>query len=139
MNSALLILHFFGLGAAFVSGFGTFLVQTVINKSPTADAAVLTRAQRPLSLFGDAGLGILWVTGLILLYSRRSGFASLPSPFWWKFGCTIAMTAMVGLTHMMEGRARRGDVVAISRLPILRRLATTFLLLALVFAVLAFA
>ena len=74
LNAFLLILHLFGLGAGFVSGFGTFLVQTVINKSPIADAVILTRVQRPLSFFGDAGLGILWVTGLIMVYSRWSGF-----------------------------------------------------------------
>jgi hypothetical protein len=138
LNAFLLILHLFGLGAGFVSGFGTFLVQTVINKSPIADAVILTRVQRPLSFFGDAGLGILWVTGLIMVYSRWSGFSSLPSPFWWKFASVIAMTAMVGVTHMTQARARRGDVVAINRLPILRRLATSFLLLALIFAVVAF-
>jgi hypothetical protein len=48
------------------------------------------------------------------------------------------MTAMVGVTHMTEARGRRGDVVAINRLPIVRRLATSFLLLALAFAVVAF-
>ena len=138
MNATLLILHLFGLGAGFVSGFGTFLVQTVINKSPIADATALTRVQRPLQLFGDAGLGILWVTGVILVYSKWNGFSSLPSPFWWKFASAIALTAMVGVIHMTEARARRGDVVAINRLPILRRLSTSFLLLALIFAVIAF-
>jgi hypothetical protein len=139
LNDFLLILHLFGLGACFVSGFGTFLVQTVINKSPIADATVLARVQRPLSLFGDAGLGLLWLTGAILVYSRWNGFSSLPNPFWWKLAFVLAMTAMVGITHMAEARARRGDVVAINRLPILRRLATSFLLLALIFAVIAFA
>jgi len=138
LNAVLLILHLFGLGAGFVAGFGTFLVQTVINKSPSADAPVLARVQRPLSLFGDAGVAILWVTGLIMVYSRRHGFSSLPNPFWWKFASVIALTAMIGVIHMTQARARRGDVVAIGRLPILRRLATTFLLLALVFAVVAF-
>jgi hypothetical protein len=138
LNAVLLILHFFGLGAGFVAGFGTFLVQTVINKSPAADAPVLARVQRPLTLFGDAGLAILWATGLLMVYSRWHGLSSLPSPFWWKFACVIALTAMVGVIHMTEARARRGDVVAIGRLPLFRRLATTFLLLALVFAVIAF-
>ena len=138
MKSLLLILHFFGLGAGFVAGFGTFLVQTVINKSPSADAPMLSRVQRPLALFGDAGLAILWITGLIMVFSRPGGPASLPTAFWWKLASVLALTAMVGVIHMTMARARRGDVVAIGRLPIFGRLATTFLLLALVFAVVAF-
>ena len=78
MRNLLLILHFFGLGATFVAGFGTFLVQTVINKSPTPDAPILFRAQRPLLLFGDAGLVILWVSGLVLVFSRPGGLGSYP-------------------------------------------------------------
>jgi len=81
---------------------------------------------------------LLWVTGLIMVYSRLDGFSSLPNTFWWKSVSVVAMTALVGFTHVTEARARRGDVVAISRLPILRRLATSFLLLALIFAVVAF-
>lgn len=138
MNAVLLVLHFFGLGACFVDGFGGFLLQTVINKSPAADAAALSRAQRPLALFGDAGLALLWVTGLILVYSRWHGFAFLPSLFWWKLAAVVAMTGMVGVVHMTRAGARRGDVVAIGRLPIFGRLATTFLLIALVLAVAAF-
>ena len=138
MNALLLDLHFFGLGACFVGGFGGFLLQTVINKSPSADAPALVRAHRPLALFGDAGLALLWVTGLILVYSRWHGFAFLPHAFWWKLAAVIAMTGMTGVVHMTRGRARRGDVVAMGRLPIFGRLATTFLLLALVFAVAAF-
>jgi hypothetical protein len=138
MNALLLILHLFGLGAGFVSGFGTFLVQTVINKSPAADAPILSRVQRPLFLFGDAGLALLWATGLIMVYSRWNGFASLPAAFWWKLASVIAMTALVGMVHMTQARARRGDAAAIGRIPLFSRLATTFLLLALVFAVAAF-
>jgi hypothetical protein len=138
MHAVLLILHFFGLGAGFVAGFGNFLVQTVINKSPTADAPVLARAQWPLAIFGDAGLAILWVTGLILAFARPGGFASMPTAFWWKLASVIALTGMVGVIHMTLARARRGDVVAAGRLPIFGRFATTFLLLALVFAVVAF-
>jgi hypothetical protein len=138
MNAVLLVLHFFGLGACFVDGFGGFLLQTVINKSPAGDAAVLSRVQRPLAFFGGAGLAVLWATGLILVYSHWHGFASLPSPFFWKLAAVIAMTGMVGVVHVTRARARRGDVVAIGRLPIFGRLATTFLLLALVFAVAAF-
>jgi hypothetical protein len=134
----LLILHLFGLGAGFVAGFGTFLVQTVINKSPAADAPILSRANRPLALFGDAGLAILWATGLVMVFVRPGGLAALPAAFWWKLACVLALTAMVGVIHMTMARARRGDVVAIGRLPIFGRLATSFLLLAMVFAVIAF-
>src|SRR5258707_8273574 len=100
MKSTLLILHLFGLGAAFVAGFGTFLVQTVINKSPAADAPILSRVQPPLSLFGDAGLAILWVSGLIMVPLRPGGLDSLPTAFWWKFACVLALTAMAGVIHM---------------------------------------
>src|SRR5437667_8248208 len=87
VKNVLLILHFFGLGAGFVAGFGTFLVQTVINKSPAADAPILSRAQPPLAMFGEVGLVLLWVTGLIMVFSRSGGVGSLPPAFWWKFAC----------------------------------------------------
>src|SRR5205814_3943393 len=87
MKTLLLLLHVFGLGAGFVGGFGIFLVQTGINKSPAAEAPILARAQPPLAMFGDAGLILLWATGLIMVLSRPGGLGSLPAAFWWKIAC----------------------------------------------------
>jgi hypothetical protein len=137
MNEALLMLHFvgFGMGVAAAAGNGTVMGQ--IAQAP-GDAPVLSRLQPIFVRIGQIGVGLLWLTGLIMVWTRWGGPENLPSMFWVKFGCVIILTALVIYSSYLAARARAGDANARRQLPVVGPLNGVFLGLVIIFAVLAF-
>ena len=84
------------------------------------------------------GAALLWVTGLIMVWSKWDGFESLPQLFWVKFVFIWLLTINVGLIYMTYWQFRKGDVVKAVLLPILGPMAGISALLAVLFAALAF-
>ena len=141
MNTILLILHFLGLGAGFAASIGNNLVIMLIAKSPPAEVAGLRRFPMAMMPIGDIGLVLLWITGIILLWTKYGGadaFGALPWPFWAKIGCVVLMTVLVGMIHMAVGRMRRGDMAVAARMPVYGRIGAVLLMLIVIFAVMAF-
>jgi uncharacterized membrane protein len=138
-NEILLMLHFMGLGAGSAAAIGNFAVMLTVNKSPAQDAPTLTRVQPYLTRAGDIGLGLLWITGIIMVFTRWGGPGNLPTAFWWKLLFVVLLTIVVGLMHMMLGKVKRDrDMAAAARLPLFGRIASLCLILVTVFAVVAF-
>jgi uncharacterized membrane protein len=141
MNTILLILHFLGLGAGFAASIGNNLVIMLIAKSPPAEVAGLRRFPMAMMPIGDIGLVLLWITGIILLWTKYGGadaFGVLPWSFWAKIGCVVLMTVLVGMIHMAVGRMKRGDMAVAARMPVYGRIGAVLLLLIVIFAVMAF-
>jgi uncharacterized membrane protein len=141
MNNLLLILHFVGLGAGFAVSIGNNLVMMLAAKAPPQEAAGLRRFPPIMARIGDVGLALLWITGVILLWTKYGGIdgiAALPWPFWAKIICVILITALVGLIHMTVARIQRGDMSVAARMPIFGRVGAVLLLLIVIFAVMAF-
>jgi hypothetical protein len=104
-----------------------------------ADEAKVVRGVGPLlANVAAAGLLLLWVTGLIMVWSKWDGFGSLPSLFWAKAVFILTLTLVTGLIHMTYGQIRKGNVAIAARLPKLGPMAGVSSLLAVLFAVLAF-
>lgn len=138
MNEALLFLHFFGLMLGAAGGFTSAIVMRRALALPVDEAKVLRGLGPILANVSGIGLALLWITGLILVWSKWSGFASLPQMFWVKAIFIASLTIVVGLIHMTYGEIRKGNPAAASRLPKLGPLAGISALLAVLFAVLAF-
>ena len=137
-NELLLILHFLGLGAGMASSVGNFSLMVTIAKGPPQDAPILARVQPLLSRAGDIGLALLWISGLIMVFTRFGGFGNLPMAFWWKLLFVVVLTAVVGVVHALVARLNRGDQTVRARLPILGRIAAGVLLVVIILAVVAF-
>jgi hypothetical protein len=137
VNQILLILHFFGLGAAFAAGAGNAAVASQLQRSP-GDAPILSRMQPTFVLTGQIGLGLLWLTGLIMVWTRWSGPGSLPGTFWVKFGLVVVLTAVVIYVTILSNRARAGDEAAKRQLPMVAPFSGILLVLVVIFAVMAF-
>lgn len=69
-----------------------------------------------MSQLGRIGLPLLWVTGVILVYTRWNGFATLPWKFRVKLTAVVLLTATVTYNHRLERMIQRGNVAAVSRL-----------------------
>ena len=139
MNQFLLILHFFGLGIGAAGLLGGFVVQLAIDARPPGDAPALVQAFPRFARTGQIGLGLLLLTGVLLLWLKWSGSTPNPTMFILKMIFVLALIAMVVLLGINGKKAIRDrDMVAAGRLPLFRRIATTFLMLTVTFAVLTF-
>lgn len=137
MNQILLILHLFGFGAAIGASIGNFTIIRLITASP-GDAPVLGKVPPMLARVGQGGLGLLWLTGLIMVWSVFGGPQNLPGTFWIKFVCVLIVTAGVILLGLTLKRVQAGDAAARARLPLLGAITTGFLVLVVIFAVFTF-
>ena len=137
MNAILLMLHFFGLGGAFIAAAGNGIVASQIQRSPT-DAPVFSRLQPTFTMIGQIGLGLLWLTGIIMVWTRWGGPATLPGAFWAKFGLVVLLTGVVIYLIILSNRARAGDEAARRQLPMVGPFSGILLALVVIFAVLAF-
>jgi hypothetical protein len=137
MNEILLILHFFGLGAGFASSIGNFTVMQLIQASP-GDRPVLSKVPPVLARVGQVGLGLLWLTGLVLIWTKYGGPGNLDWAFWIKIACVVALTAIVVYLDLTIKKVQAGDVAAAAQLPLFGRAAAGLLVLVVVFAVIAF-
>lgn len=137
MNEILLILHFFGLAAAAGASIANTVVLRQVMAAP-GDAPVLGKVQLPLSRAGQVGLGLLWLTGLTMVWSRFGGPENLPWTFWIKFLCVLGVTGGVVMLDILAKRARAGDQGARGQLPIYGAATGSLLVLVVIFAVVTF-
>lgn len=139
MNSVLLFLHLVGLMLGAAGGLATAVIMRKAQAMPPEQAKVVRGLGPVLANVSAIGLALMWLTGLILVWSRWQGPASLPSLFWVKAIFIAALTVIVGLIHRTYAEVRGGNMAAAARLPVLGPLAGVSSLLAVFFAVLAFA
>ncbi len=138
MNEALLFLHFLGL----ILGAGPGAAMNVIVRRAAAappEQAQALRALGPvLANVSATGIAILWITGLIMVWTKWDGFANLPSLFWVKFAFVLLVTLFAILTLITYGQVRKGNMAAAARLAIYGPATGISALLAVLFAVIAF-
>lgn len=139
MNAFILFLHFFGLMLGAAGGFASgIIMRRAISMPP--DQAKTVRSLGPLLANVSAiGLVVLWVTGLILVWSKWNGLGSLPTLFWVKFVFVVTLTLASGAVHMTYAEIRRtGNVALGARLAKLGPAAGASATLAVLFAAFAF-
>ena len=85
MNQFLLFLHFVGLMLGATGGFGSAIVMRRAAGAPPEAARTLRELGPMLANVSAVGLGLMWLSGLIMVWSRWDGPGSLPGLFWVKF------------------------------------------------------
>lgn len=137
-NQLLLFLHFLGLTLGMASAWGNLVMGTLIEGAPAAERPILARFPPVMSKVGGGGLLLLWVTGLVLVFTKWNGFAGLPWQFHVKLTLVVLLTGAIGMIHALMAKARRGDMAAAARIPTVGLVATTLSVLVVLFAVLSF-
>jgi hypothetical protein len=138
MNDTLLFLHFLGLMLGAAGGFASAVIMRRALVLPAEEAKVVRGLGPILAKVSLAGLALLWATGVILVWVKWNGFASLPQLFWVKAIFILSLTAITILINMTYAEIRKGNAGVAARLPKLGPLAGLSALLAVLFAVLAF-
>jgi hypothetical protein len=138
MNEALLFLHFVGLMLGAAGGFASAIVMRRALTLPAEEANVLRGLGPTLANVSGIGVAVLWLTGLIMVWTKWDGFASLPQMFWIKAIFIVSLTVMTALIQMTYAEIRKGNPAAAAKLPKFGPVAGISALLAVLFAVLAF-
>jgi hypothetical protein len=138
MNDFILFLHFFGLMLGAAGGLGGSIVARRALALPAEQAQTLRGMGPIMANVAHVGVVVLWVTGLILVWSKWDGIASLPNLFWVKFVFVLTLTAASLAVHLTYAEIRKGNRAVASRLPILGPAAGVSALLAVLFAAYAF-
>jgi hypothetical protein len=138
MNEALLFLHFVGLMLGAAGGFASAVIMRRALVLPADEAKVVRGLGPILSKVSAIGVAVLWVTGLIMVWTKWDGFGSLPQMFWIKAIFIVSLTVMTALIQLTYAEIRKGNPAAAARLPKFGPMAGISALLAVLFAVLAF-
>jgi uncharacterized membrane protein len=137
VNQVLLILHLFGFGGGVGASLGNFIIGGLIAASPN-DAPTFNRMRLVLARLGQMALGLLWLTGIILIWSKWGGPAYVPQLFWLKLLLVLVLTALTVVMDLTVKAVRAGNTALASRLPTLGIAGAVLLILIVVIAVFAF-
>jgi len=137
-NHVVLILHFLGLALGFSVSFANLVMGRLISAAPPQEKAVLSQFPPNMSRVGSIALSLLWVTGLIPVFTKWGGFATLTWQFYVKLAAVLLLTATVLRIHRLERLLQRGDSAAGARIQSAGKVAMSLAVVALVFAVLTF-
>lgn len=134
----ILALHFLGLMMGAGGGFGSMIVMRSVANRPPEEAAVLRQLGPAMARFSFAGLILMLITGLALVWLKYDGFDAMPAMFWVKMVFVATLTLAALGTEFTYAAVKRGNVAAAARLPLFGPMAGLSSLLAVLFAALAF-
>lgn len=139
MNNILLIVHFIGFVMGFAGGIGSAVVMRFAAVSSAEGVAALKRLPPVFAQISAYGLALLWISGLILIWSVYGGPQNLPGLFWLKIAFVLILTALTGLQHATYGAIRRtGNGALAGRLKVIGPASGVSALIALIIAVFVF-
>jgi hypothetical protein len=138
LDQTLMVVHFLGLAMGLSTGFANMVMAGLIREAPPAEQAVLSRFPPAMSRIGTIGLALLWISGLLIVWTRYGSFAIIPRTFIVKIAAVVLLTIAVACIHVLMPRAQRGDQAAMARIQLLGRLTAPLAIIAIIFAVITF-
>ena len=138
MNEFLIFLHFVGLMIGAAGGITANILMRKARAMPPEEAMIIRKLGPLLAMLSAIGLTVLWITGLILVWSKWGGLGNLPGLFWLKLLLVVVFTGLIGVIHMTFAQIRKGNPAAATRLPILGPMAATTVILIVLVAVYTF-
>lgn len=111
----LLFLHFFGLVIGMGSGLAMSRMGPLAQNASDDQRSVLFSAGKMLSQNGHIGLGLLWVTGLLMVWLKYGALDGLGIFFWIKMILVVVLSASIGMASAAYKRVRAGDASAMPR------------------------
>lgn len=110
-------LHLAGLVIGMGAGFSSGQVAMRIGGAPPEARPVLAETYKTLSRLGHIGLGILIVTGLLVLFLKFGNPMSMGVWFWIKMALVVVLMGLVGFGSRTAKKAQSGDAAAIALAP----------------------
>lgn len=137
LQLALITLHLIVIALGIGLTASNFINTRLALRHGAEFAKGLGLQRHTISRFGDGVIGLIWVTGLLLLWMR--GTAGLTTVFHAKMAFVVALTVLHGLARATGGKMRRsGNMEMLPRLSNIVLLGWLSAVAALICAVLAF-
>lgn len=110
-------LHFAGLVIGMGAGFSSGQVAMRIGGAPVEARPVLADTYKALARLGHTGLGILIVTGLMILFMKYGTPMGMGVWFWIKMALVVVLIVVIGFGTRNAKKAQTGDAAAIALAP----------------------
>jgi hypothetical protein len=107
MYTLFLFTHFIALALGVGSGFAMIRMGIATRNLPPAEQGALFQKLSALRFNGMTGLGLLILSGLGMLWQRPGLFTSAGGLFHAKLTLVGLMVIVVGVSHMIMGKAKR--------------------------------
>jgi uncharacterized membrane protein len=138
INTILLWLHFIGLALGGAASFGIPVVGSRMQSAAPETRPLLMGIMHGLSSVGRAGLGLLIVTGPLMLWLKVGGVDGISVWFWVKMVLVLLLIAGVIYSGILFKRLQGGDVSVAPLMPRLGMANTAILVLIVLSAALTF-
>lgn len=138
INTILLWLHFIGLALGGAASFGIPVVGSRMPSASPETRPLLMGIMHGLSRVGRAGLGVLIVTGPLMLWLKFGGVGDVSVWFWVKMLLVLLLIAGVIYSGILFKRLQGGDASVAPLMPRLGMANTAILVLIVLSAVLTF-
>jgi len=135
------LLFWIHIVAIALGGAASFGIPVVGSRMPTASPEVrplLFSLMDGLSRLGRVAMGLLIVTGPLILWLKYGGAAALSAWFSVKMVLVVVLLVSVIFAGINGKRAERGDTVALQRAPMIGMFTSAVFVLVLLSAVFAF-
>jgi hypothetical protein len=130
--------HLMGLALGGAAGFGNAVVGQRLRAAGPDARTHLFDVAHGLAKLGKIGMGLLIVTGLLLIWLQFGGVGAFSWVFWLKMALLVALIADIIVMGRLEARAEGGDPSAMKHMPALGALSTLLLIGIVLCAVVAF-
>jgi protoporphyrinogen IX oxidase len=138
LNSFLFWIHLVALAMGGVATFGIPVVGSKIGGASPETRPVLFSIVHGLSTIGRTGLGLLIITGPLLVWLKYNGTSGFTFWFWVKMVLVVILLGLIIFAGINTKRGEGGDVTAAKRGPLIGMAAMITFLLVVAAAVLAF-
>jgi len=133
----LIFLHLFGLVIGMGSGIALSRIGPLYGTSSEEQRKLLFRLAMMLGKNGHIGLGLLWITGPLVVW-LKFGTLDLGPWFWAKMVLVVILSASIGMGSAAFRKFAAGDMAASARVALTSRISGLAGLLIILTAVFAF-
>ena len=115
VNNVLIGLHLLGLVIGMGSGIALGVMGPLYGQAKDGERSLLFRIGNALGRNGHVGLGLLWVTGILIVFLKYGGIGAMTPWFWAKMVAVVALSASIGIGSAAYRRFQAGDNGASAR------------------------
>lgn len=112
-------IHMVSLGLGGVATFGIPVVGSKMAAATTETRAVLFSIIHRLSTMGRAAVGLLIITGPLMLWLKSGTLDGISPWFWVKMVFVVVLLGLVIFAGINLNRAEKGDLAAAQRAPVI--------------------
>ena len=134
----LLFLHILGVAMGVGGGIALSQVGPRLVAAPADARGEWWPLKTFFSRITMAGLGVLLVTGPLMLWLKYGGMGGMTHWFWAKMALLVAATVCIGISESASARFARGDEAAAGPMSLAGRLTGITMVLVILCAVFAF-